>query len=312
MKMKKTTEFYIDRIGRSLDYICQNLNQHISLDKLAEVACFSPFHFHRIFRGLTGETVADLIRRLRLEYAYHLLTQGHLDVTQTAFEIGYENLESFSRAFKKYFGFNPSHLLAHDIKTGPYNFGNYAVRAEFSPLKLTFEPVIKESPMNVTIKEIKSHPIVYIHHVGPYNEVGNVFKQLLPWAGSRGYIKRDTAIYGFSWDDPSVVPAHQLRYDAAFSINNEKDIKIEPPMKFGTFPGGYWAITRHQGSYTKIGNIFQQMIGSWLPQSPYLIDNERPCLDIYLNSWTNTPEPDLLTDLCIPLQKSSVQDIKSN
>ena len=58
---------YIARINRVLDYIEENISGDLSLRTLASVAAFSPYHFHRIFRALTGETVNGFIQRIRID-----------------------------------------------------------------------------------------------------------------------------------------------------------------------------------------------------------------------------------------------------
>ncbi len=80
----------------------------LSLDELASVAHFSPYHFHRVFRGMVGETVAEHVRRLRLERAARHLIYTRRSVTDLAFDAGYETMESFIRAFRKRFGYAPS------------------------------------------------------------------------------------------------------------------------------------------------------------------------------------------------------------
>lgn len=275
------------------------------METLANIACFSPFHFHRIFRGLTGETVADLTRRIRLEYAYYMLMQQKLDVTEATFEIGYENVESFSRAFKKHFGFNPSKATIGKVMADFKTHASYAVRLNFSPLKLDLQPIIGETAMKVRIEEIKEHPIAYIRHIGPYHEVGDTYRQLFAWAVSKGLVQPKTAVYGFSWDDPTVVPANQLRFDAAISLPNNTKVNGEKPVEILKFPAGLWAISRLQGSYQKISGAFQELMGTWVPTSGYLPDDKRPCLEIYLNDPDNTSESELLTDICIPIQKKS-------
>src|SRR5438132_3301311 len=104
----KTEQAYKERVLRVLVYIQQHLDETIELDDLARVAHFSPFHFHRIFRGLVGESVMEHVRRLRLERAAHRLKFGDQPVTRLAFEAGFETLEAFSRAFRAMFGKAPS------------------------------------------------------------------------------------------------------------------------------------------------------------------------------------------------------------
>ncbi len=50
-------------IQRTLDYIEENLHEQITLEKLADLACFSPFHYHRVFQAMVGETVIDYVRK---------------------------------------------------------------------------------------------------------------------------------------------------------------------------------------------------------------------------------------------------------
>jgi transcriptional regulator GlxA family with amidase domain len=57
---------YAERVQRVVDYLAEHLDETLDLEVLARVACFSPYHFHRIYRALLGETVSDTLRRLRL------------------------------------------------------------------------------------------------------------------------------------------------------------------------------------------------------------------------------------------------------
>lgn len=61
------------QIQKVLNYIEQNLNLKLSLELLAKLSTYSPFHFHCVFTGIVGETPADYVKRLRLEMAAHFL-----------------------------------------------------------------------------------------------------------------------------------------------------------------------------------------------------------------------------------------------
>ena len=65
---------YERRINRVIDHVQAHLDGDLTLERLAEVAAFSPFHFHRVFAAITGETLSDFIRRVRLERAAGALT----------------------------------------------------------------------------------------------------------------------------------------------------------------------------------------------------------------------------------------------
>ncbi|MFH1417502.1 MAG: AraC family transcriptional regulator, partial [Planctomycetota bacterium] len=107
--MKSQTEHdYRQRILRVLVHIQGRLDEAMSLEDLARIAHFSPYHFHRIFRGMVGESVKEHVRRLRLERAAFHLKATDQPVTRIAFDAGYEAHEAFTRAFRAMFGESPS------------------------------------------------------------------------------------------------------------------------------------------------------------------------------------------------------------
>lgn len=100
---------YRSRINRVMDYIDQHLDQSLELKTIADIANFSPFHFHRIFTFLIGETPIDYIQRLRVEKAaWKLREENPESVTEIAYGCGFGSVSLFSRTFKKYFGMTPS------------------------------------------------------------------------------------------------------------------------------------------------------------------------------------------------------------
>ncbi|MGZ4813538.1 MAG: helix-turn-helix domain-containing protein, partial [Terriglobales bacterium] len=86
-----TLQDYKRRILQVLAHIQQHLNDPLSLDELAALACFSPYHFHRIFSGMVGESVKEYVRRLRLERAAGQLKLGSASVIEIALDAGYES-----------------------------------------------------------------------------------------------------------------------------------------------------------------------------------------------------------------------------
>ena len=89
---KKTylREEYTSRINRVIDYIEKNTDKGLSLESLAKVAIFSPFHFHRIFRAMVGETLNQFIQRIRIEKAAaQLIVNPKKSITEIAFDCGF-------------------------------------------------------------------------------------------------------------------------------------------------------------------------------------------------------------------------------
>lgn len=103
-----TRHDYQARVVRVLRHIQEHLDGALDLQELARVACFSSFHFHRVFAAMTGETIADHVRRLRLERAAMQLRSSPRPVIQVALDAGYQAHEAFTRAFKAAFGVSPA------------------------------------------------------------------------------------------------------------------------------------------------------------------------------------------------------------
>jgi AraC family transcriptional regulator len=103
-----TLHDYKRRMLRVLVHIQQHLDESLQLEELAGLACFSPYHFHRVFKGMVGESVKEYVRRLRLERAASQLKLGSASVVDIALGAGYDSHEAFTRTFKTAFGTAPS------------------------------------------------------------------------------------------------------------------------------------------------------------------------------------------------------------
>ena len=100
---------YINRINRAIDFIEKNIESKLTLDKISEASGFSAFHFHRIFKGITGETLNSYIKRLRIEKAAMMLVYNpRHTLTYIAVKCGFSGSAAFSRAFRGHYGISPS------------------------------------------------------------------------------------------------------------------------------------------------------------------------------------------------------------
>jgi AraC family transcriptional regulator len=297
-----TLRDYKMRMLRVLVHIQQHLDDALALEELAAVACFSPFHFHRVFTGMIGEPVKEYVRRLRLERAATRLKLSRQPVIQVALDAGYETHEAFTRAFKAAFGAAPVRFRSQQSPVA-------AVRApsgvHYRDGRLPQNFISKRSgirTMNVQIMTIKPMRVAFMRHVGPYAEVGATWDRLLPWLGKEGLLGGDTQCIGICHDDPEVTPPDRIRYDACVTV----DERFAPAGDIGiqTIPGGEYAVVTHFGSYSKLGETYANLLGIWLPRSGWTL-RFTPCFEVYLNDPGSTEPEDLLTDIYAPLESIS-------
>ena len=114
--MKSGTEQeYRRRIARVVAAIVAEPSAHHAVESLSAIAHVSPYHFHRIYKSLTGETVAETVQRLRLAEAAHRLTDSIDSITDVAGNVGYDSAQAFARAFRKFAGVSPGEFRARQI-----------------------------------------------------------------------------------------------------------------------------------------------------------------------------------------------------
>jgi len=294
-----TTRDYAQRILRVIVHIQQNLDAAMPLEELARIAHFSEFHFHRVFRGMVGESVMSHIRRLRLERAAQRLKHTDQPITMIAFEAGYEAHESFTRAFNKAFKCSPTEF--RKVANAPDQIDSPGqVHYMAADSKINFHPItIKERPMDVKIKTIKPMRVAFARHVGPYNEVGKTWERLMDWAGSECIFGPETRLLGACWDDPEVTEQDKIRYDACLTV--DENFKPTGDIGVQTLGGGQYAAILHEGPYDKLGDTYSALFGRWLAASKHEPDDP-PSLEFYLNEPDSTEPEDLLTEVCIRIR----------
>lgn len=296
--MKKTTqELYKERLLKVLVFIQQNLDGHLSLEDLAKVAHFSIYHFHRIFHGLTGESLQEHIRRLRLERAAMRLKHSDNSILDIALEAGYETNESFTRAFKALCGCSPSSFRSS--KGLSFKAGSARVLYDESGTIKSVKLPKGGKSMNVKIEKLEPMRVAFVRHIGPYDKVSNAWDKLCTWLGKEGLLGPGAKFIGLCYDDPEVTAPDKIRYDACVTV----DENFEPlnDIVVQTIPGGEFAVVTHIGPYNKLGQTYSKLFGRWLPQSGRELRSQ-PSLEFYLNDPQSTEPKELLTDIYVPLE----------
>jgi AraC family transcriptional regulator len=216
----RRNQHYQDRVNRVLDYISEHLDGELSLARLSGIGCFSPFHFHRIFQGITGETLNSHVRRVRLERAALLLkTSPHMRITDVALKTGFAGTAEFSRAFKGHFGKTASSwdrrspLEKSKISKAPQML-SYHTEEELKRWKAA----VKNVPFRVL--RFNAFRYVYNRIYAPYGSSGllDSYHALTAWLAERRTDNRDVVFIGMSLDDPSITPSENCRYDLGIAF----------------------------------------------------------------------------------------------
>lgn len=276
-------QLYLDRIERVRAHIHAHLDAPLDLDALAEVACLSRFHWHRIYQAMTGETTAQTVRRLRLARAAEDLAHSPRSLAAIAARAGYTSQSSFTRAF----------TAAHGM--APATFRQAGMHA-------SLQQAIREDnamAFNVEIRRLPARPAIGLLHKGGFNEIGETFERLFSLLGVHGLTQHVRGPFGRYRDGPDGIAVEDLRSHAcAFT-----DVSITPPSPMESFMagGGTYAVLTYKGPYAAMKPAYDWLFGVWLPGSGREPRDDH-VLEINLNTPLDTAPSDLLTEICLPLE----------
>ncbi|WP_298849379.1 GyrI-like domain-containing protein [uncultured Ruegeria sp.] len=273
---------YEDRVLRVLTYIHDNPAGDLSLDALADVAAMSRFHWHRVFRALTGETCAQAVRRIRLHRAATCLVRSDRAIPDIALSVGYPNPISFSRAFSEAYGSSPAAFR----KAGQFR----PAHPEFQTGGYPMHPI--------TTRTEPARRVVALPHQGAYSKIGKSFEAFGALCESRKLWPQVGPVLALYFDSPDDVPEDQLRSFAGAEFRGG----VAPEgMEELSIPGGKTAVLTHKGPYSGIEAAYHSLFGNWLPESGEE-PADKPSYEIYLNDPRETAPEDLLTEICLPLK----------
>ncbi len=111
---------YFQLVDEALEYIEIHLVDDINIEILSAHVHLSKFHFHRVFRSLTGYTIAGYIDRRRLDLANQYLSETDWTILQIAINCGFKSHEVFTRKYKKYFDVTPSIFRKDGLAIKPF------------------------------------------------------------------------------------------------------------------------------------------------------------------------------------------------
>ena len=269
---------YVQRINRVIDYLRGNLDRQVKLEELAKVACFSEFHFHRIFSAVSGETLNKFTNRLRLEKAARLLRYSDQSLTDIALDCGFSSSATFSRAFRSAYDTSPSQFR----KNGQIKKSK--ICKELFPddeYDLPMSAEEKRAAFPVRLIDVPERQVAYIRVTNAFemDSVLAALKTMIEWAKSRDIFSQGI-LFGMTVDDPHVTPKHLYRYEVCLA--SSLPFECMEGMSKLKMPAMRYAVTKVSGDLHKVATAWDYLYRGWLINSAYEPEHA-PALEIFLN-----------------------------
>ena len=299
-----TSEEHIKRIRKVLNFIEENLDNELSLENLAEIGNYSPFHFHRIFRGIIGETLQEYINRNRMEKSAMLLSHHKNKSLEEVFsEVGFKSNSTFSKTFKKYFGVSPSVFRKNTpekfSKILPMNSNNGQKEVVFQQYLYNINQMknFMETTAKIEVKELPEMNLASVLSIGVQN-IDNAYNKLISWGISKNLFPRENVkMISVYHDSFKVTAPNKVRIHACMLL--DEPIKTDGEIFPETLPKGRHIV----GSYFIGIHEFEkawQSLFLWMNENGYQYKRTFP-FEIYHNNFKEHPEKKCRVDFCIPI-----------
>jgi AraC family transcriptional regulator len=314
-------EEYTARISRVIDLINANLDRELSLKELANVAGFSPYHFHRISGAMVGETLNSFIQRLRIEKAAgKLILNPRKSITEIALECGFSSSSAFAREFREAFNMSASawrsggHLRDRKNRNldsngsqlagkrgQDFDVHSFYIRGATERI-WRVEMKNRQIQTSVEVKEMPEMHVAYVRHIGPYKVdeelFARLFNKLMTWAGPRGLLQfPETKVLAVYHDDPDITDESRLRTDACITV--PEDTAVEGEVGKMTLAGSTYAIAHFEINPDQYEDAWNAVFAGWLPESGYQ-PADRPNFELFHGGPEEHPEGKHVVDICVP------------
>ncbi|PEC55679.1 AraC family transcriptional regulator [Bacillus cereus] len=294
MGSSQSKDEYLRRIYKVQDYIESHIDDPLSIEELAEVAGFSKFHFHRIFKGIVDEPLSRYVNRLKLERATNLLTyRTDMTITDIAYHFGFTDSAVFSRTFKSHYGISPSQYRNDNSK----NCKDVSGASQYNECK--------KVRGNVEIVSADDINVAYIRHIGTYEELTIAFpkmiEKLFHYAAEENcHVFEDTKVLTIYHDHHKFTEDNHLRTSLCITIPNESAVETND-IGIMVIPSGRYAVGHFEISQDEYKGAWDFLYGEWLPNSGYKPRDSYP-FEMYKNDPRQHPENKHIVDIYVLIE----------
>lgn len=272
----------LEKIQHIIKYIEENYNQDISIQKLEQLSNYSYRNVQRVFKNIFDESLGAFQKRLKLENAYKKLIYTLDPITDIAYSVGFDSLQSFSKSFKKQFNVSPVKARKdREIIFDSFIGGNPG-DSENIAYEIVFLKETKVSYIGTQTKNYRSTEIELL-----WNKIDKILNV---------HIRAE--YYGIIVDQPLITDKVKCRYEACV------DQEIANKEFFSShILGSRYAKYIHKGSYSSIEDTYRRIYRDWLFNSSLELDYS-PIIEHYVKNDCNAENPDdYVTEILVPLKK---------
>ncbi len=271
-------------INQSIDYIIQHFEENLSIEDVANNFHFSKFYFCRSFKEVTGESVYEFIKRLKMDQsAINIKLEKNKTITDIGLDYGYTP-SNYSSAFRKHHNITPIEFRKSTNITCMQN--------PFYPEGQSGFDTFDEYNIKIEIHELMDVLVIYERSIGNYIELKEKWYLFLD--KYREYIKEDTLLIERFYHDPSITSLNSCICDVCMTTDELNILDNVTTVK-----GGKFATYRYDGRIQDIFCTIQGIFSVWLPESGYQMD-KRYGLNIYRE--IDKENERVIMDLCIPIK----------
>ncbi len=256
--MENTSADHVKRINRTLIYIDDHLGDQLDLGALASIACFSKFHFHRVFKRVAGMSPQEYVRRRRLEMAYHFLSNDStLGVNEVSDLLGFSSPSNFARAFRGQYSFPPRNLRSPS--TYPFRAGTDGEGAR---------PFVFVDPSLVRLETLEPFRVLFARRKGSPTGpavVEPVLEGLRREGERRGWTMPGARRVVIGKSIPGLVAPEDCVFDLGIEI--PPSTAVDDPDLVQTVPGGTYARYEYRGDPSKVVDCWTELYSVWLKRS---------------------------------------------
>ncbi|MCD2346806.1 AraC family transcriptional regulator [Clostridium guangxiense] len=305
MENSQSREEYLHRIHKVQDYIEAHLYDSLSLEELSNIAGFSKFHFHRIFKGIVNEPLSQYVNRLKLEKSTQMLIhRKDMTITDVAYHFGFTDSAVFSRAFKNHYKVSPAYYRNNYSKNckDPYKISKYN---EYVPI---IEGKSKSVPVqgDLEILMLSSVYVAYVRYMGSYKSLAVNFSKLLEklykYADKQNLIEAGrTKFLAIYHDNPEFTEADKLTTSLCIIIPDNVLVAENSGIGSMIIPSGKYVVGHFNIFENEFSDAWDFMYSEWLTNSGFKPHDSFP-FEVYLNDPNTNSEHKILVDIYLPIE----------